>query len=859
MAVNDVSSFKTDREHLATFFDLADYHACRDVDSLMKTFLLRTAGQLDAEAAFVWLADAASKGLVCSQRWCAAGARFEPSLEPVTEGWLVEVLHSRRARHLPKAGEPLDADSLAHLAENDRERVRSALYAVVPGTDGAAGVAEVLNKRSGEFTANDAVFLEEATSFTAGALRSLQAFEKERRSSLATIDRLAALYDISRTFNSTLELMDLLPVVAEKIREILSARACNLWLVDEATSELKCAEQAGQDPTTTKGERVGLGEGLIGQAAQQGQARLVKNAQEEPQLSSRRMIEPQARTVRPNPGSAQMVTVESAEGEAAAKEQDNASFTVQTVLCAPLLKGDQALGVVEVVNQLDGAPFDEDDLFFLTSISEQAAIALHNANLLEAERKVRALDALLAISKEITSTLNLDRVLTTVVHQAATVVPFDRCVLGLFDRSRFVLGAVSGESEVPQSREMDELRQILEGAAGRSDATSANQYDEGWIVKVGEEEESGGEAERRLIALLEELDYNGFRAIPLRDDQGAVGALALFSGDAEFLSRNQVEILSILASQVTVAIRNARLYQEVPLVKVWQPLAEKRRKFLAAAHGRWVELGFKAALVATALIAVPWKMRVGANATVVPAERRMVTAEVAGLVKRVLVREARVVTAGTVLAELDASDDRLSLERAEIALALARREWQEAEARGDLGAANQARLAARVHQAEADLYRQKVEKARLLAPIGGVVVTPKVEEKLGKLVTAGETFCEIVDLEHMAAEMNVPETDVDLVRPGASVRLKLNAFPTFTFSGAVERTSAQTVSAEGEVFFIVRVIFSNPGRRARDGMVGRGKIETTGGWAGSSWYPASYVLLRTPIGWAWRKMWSWLP
>ncbi len=240
-------------------------------------------------------------------------------------------------------------------------------------------------------------------------------------------------------------------------------------------------------------------------------------------------------------------------------------------MCAPLLKGDQALGVVEVVNRLDGAPFDEDDLFFLTSISEQAAITVHNATLLEAERKVHALDALLAISQAITSTLNLDHVLTTVVHQAATVVPFDRCVVGLFDRSRFVLGAVSGEGEVPQNREMDQLRQILERVAGQSDAMSADQYDAGWIVKVGEEEESGGEARQRLIAFLEDHDYNGFRAIPLRDDQGAVGVLALLSGDAEFLSRNHVEILSILANQVTVAIRNARLYQDVPLVRIWEP------------------------------------------------------------------------------------------------------------------------------------------------------------------------------------------------------------------------------------------------------------------------------------------------
>ena len=860
MAVNDVSSLQISREHLSAFLELAsDYQTCRDVESLLKTLLLHTVTQLDAEAAFLWSPEAHGGGLVCSQRCYAAEVRFEPAAEPVTDGWLVEVLHSRRARCLSETGERLDHSSLAHLAETDRKRVRSAVYAVLPGTDGPAGVVEVLNKRRGEFTANDATFLHGAASFTAGSLRSLQAFEKERQSSLATIDRLTALYDLSRTFNSTLELLDLLPVVAEKIREILNARACNLWLVDGATRELRCAEQAGEDPMTTKGDRVGLGEGLIGQVAQQGEARLVKNADEEPLLSSRRVAVPQVGTARPNPFPAQTVPADSEEPYATAREQDNAGPTVQSVLCAPLLKGDQTLGVVEVVNRLDGESFNEDDLFFLTSISEQAAITLYNANLLEAERKMHALDALLAISQEITSTLNLDRVLTTVVHQAATVVPFDRCVVGLFDRSRLVLGAVSGEAEVPQSREMHELRGILEELAGEPDAVSADQYDEGWIVKVGEVPESDGEVGRCLIAFLEDHGHNGFRAIPLRDDQGAVGVLALLSGDAEFLSRNQVEILSILASQVTLAIRNARLYQEVPLVKVWQPLAEKRRKFLAAAHGRWLELSLKVALIAAALIAIPWKLRVDANATVVPAERRLVTAEVAGLVTRVLVREAGVVTAGTLLAELDASDDRVSLERAEIALAQARREWEEAEARGDLAAANHARLDARVHQAETDFYAQKVEKARLLAPIGGVVVTPKVEEKVGELVTAGETFCEIVDLEHMAAEMNVPETDVDLVQTGAPVRLKLNAFPTFTFSGTVERTSAQTVSAEGEVFFVVRVIFSNPGRRARDGMVGRGKIDTTGGWAGSSWYPASYILLRTPIGWAWRKVWSWLP
>ena len=64
-----------------------------------------------------------------------------------------------------------------------------------------------------------------------------------------------------------------------------------------------------------------------------------------------------------------------------------------------------------------------------------------------------------------------------------------------------------------------------------------------------------------------------------------------------------------------------------------------------------------------------------------------------------------------------------------------------------------------LHQAEVNLYQEKVDKARLRASIHGVVVTPKVEEKTGKLLKVGDAFCELVDQDHLAVEMNVPETD----------------------------------------------------------------------------------------------------
>lgn len=806
-------------EQLSSLYELATaYHSCRTVESLLNTFAAGVARHLSARAALVWLPAGKEDGLVCRGRWFESGIRFEPQAGGATEGVVVDMLEGTRARAL--AGKEIRADALAHLAASDRERVKTALYAPLPGSQGVVGVLEVLNKKTGTFTAEEAAWAEEASRLTGRALDALLSLEEAQHGQLGTIERLTALYDLSRIFNSTLELEALLPIVAEKIGDILGAQACSLWLVDSEADELYLAQKAGEDPTTKEEERTPLGEGLIGQVAQQGEARLVENAQEEELLAARQAV-----------------------------QED---YAVESLMCAPLLKEEEIQGVVEVVNKLDGTRFNEDDLFFLSSISEQAAIALNNANLLQTERKVHELDALLAISKEITSTLDLDRVLATVVHQAATVVPFDRCVIGLFDRNRFMLGAVSGEAEVPQTREMDQLREILAWVAEQPEAVSADQYEEGWEVKPEEGRD-------RLVRYLEENDSCGFYAVPLRDDQGTVGVLALLSSEADFLSENNLEVLSILTNQTTVAIRNARLYHDVPLMSLWQPLVEKKQKLQAMPYGRWLELGWRVGLVALLLVGVPWKMRVGVNATVVPAERRVVSAEVEGVIQSVSVREGDRVAVGEELAELDDSDNQVRLQRARANLAVARHQRAEAQARRDLGAARQARLRMEIHQAELDLYQEKVKKARLLAPISGVVVTPKVEEKVGELLAVGEQFCELVDRERLAVEMNVPETQVNLIQPEATVALKLNAFPARTFTGRVERVSAQTITAEGEQFFVVRALFLNSEGVTRTGMVGRGKIVARGGWFGSGWYPVGYVFLRVPVSWAWRKAWSWLP
>jgi RND family efflux transporter MFP subunit len=807
-------------DRLTALYELATaYHACRDVDSLFKTLAASLRACLGPGAILLWLPEEGREGMRCRGKWFAPGQRFEPAAAVVQDGLLAEIAELRSARRL--SGAEKKAGLLSHLEPAHRERVANALYAPIPAGTGRGGVLEVLNKEAGEFTADDAGYAEEAGRMSGHALDTLRSAEAERNAQFATVERLTALYDISRIFNSTLELTDLCPIITGKIRDLLGAGACNLWLVAGDGSKIEFAHQDGEDPTTEEDGTMALGEGFLGAIAREGQARVVPDASEEPQLANRR---------------------------------ESGAFTLATCMAAPLLEGEKVTGVIEVVNKLDGTAFDEDDLFFLTTISEQAALALHNARLLDSERKVHELDALLEISKQITSTLDLDHILTTVVHQAATVVPFDRCSIGLVDRDRLILAAVSGEAEVPKTKEMARLRDVLELVADQNVPVSADQYDTGWQV-------SHETAREKIVSYLTEEGRNGFYALPLRDDQGTLGVLALESSDAEFLGASQLETLAILGSQISVAVRNARLYQSLPLRGVLAPVAKTREKLREAGLGRRLETATKIGLAVLALVVVPLKLRVAGNSSVVPAERRVVSAEVEGVVRRVLVHEGDLVAAGAPLAQLDDSETRVAFERAKEKLALAQRDLSQAESRQDLAAATQARLHMDMEQAEVTLNQVKFARTRLEAPIAGIVVTPKVEEKTGRFLARGDPFCEVVERDRMAAEVQVPETDVSLVRAGRSVALKLNAFPTETFSGAVERVSAQTIAADNEQFFVVRIVFENPGGRARTGMVGRAKITASGGpeWFESGWYPSGYVILRDPARWAWRKLWTWLP
>ena len=135
--------------------------------------------------------------------------------------------------------------------------------------------------------------------------------------------------------------------------------------------------------------------------------------------------------------------------------------------------------MIEAINKLDGTPFNEDDLFLLNSIAETAASALNNAGLLQAERKVEILETLVKVSAEITSTLDLDRVLDAVVTGPGAVIPYERAAIALEERGRLKIRAITGMPRInPQDPNVARLQDILEWASLSNDEVSFSQHGE---------------------------------------------------------------------------------------------------------------------------------------------------------------------------------------------------------------------------------------------------------------------------------------------------------------------------------------------------------------------------------------------
>jgi RND family efflux transporter MFP subunit len=697
-------------------------------------------------------------------------------------------------------------EDYAHLSI--ARSVSSIAYIPLLLDEDLAGVVEILFF-SGTPKLQDFEAIAPVIQLAPAAILAAENADAQRQDLLDSVHRMSQLYDLEKSLNATLEMEAVTALIPVKAAAMLPCQAIHLWMFDGEV--LRLIATHGIDATVEAGMTQSPGEGYAADMAEEGETLLIADASDE------RLA---ARNARLDPASGAM--------------------PVTNALLVPLMEGDAEIGILEAINKEDGV-FDDDDQFLMMSIAETVASALKNASLMLAERKLEILKALVHVSGEITSTLRLDRLLGIIVNSPQNVLPYERCAVALDQRGKLQLKSVSGMATLPLGDlTVERLNQLMRWLSSQNEILHLRQNDE------------GSDKNDLPAPVAEYFAATGFRAlyaIPLADDQGRLGVLTYESGRPDFLDVPHVEMIKILAAQATVAIRNAMLYREVPLISIIEPLVRKKRAFLSSRRRRWMTLGI-ALECALFLSFCPLPMRLAGDAVVAPQHLVTIDAPVDGNVTAVYAREGQRVTTGQVLGAMNDWQWRANLASTEAKYQQAMLVMENDLAHG-AAQSGADREQAEFLRAEMERARARVDDAQLRSPIDGIVVTPALGNTAGKHLVAGDVFAQVLDLSTAVVLISIPERDTVLMSPGETVAIKLDSYPQRTLRGTVSVVSPEAKAGDGERTFTAVVPLSNADASLRAGMTGRGKISL-------GWKPAGYVMLRRPALWIWQTLWNWI-
>jgi signal transduction histidine kinase len=237
----------------------------------------------------------------------------------------------------------------------------------------------------------------------------------------------------------------------------------------------------------------------------------------------------------------------------------------RSLVSVPMLREDILLGVIHMW-RTEAKPFTDKQIELATTFADQAVIAIENVRLFqelqartrELARSVEELKALGDVGQAVSSTLDLQTVLTTIVERAVVLSATEGGVIYEYDvqAQEFHLRASHRlHRELNEALQATPIR-LGEGAVGQAAATRAP-------VQIPDILDEQGYAVTRLRPILARLGYRSLLAVPLLREERIVGGLVIWRRELGTFSNAVVNLLQTFAAQSVLAIQNARLFREI--------------------------------------------------------------------------------------------------------------------------------------------------------------------------------------------------------------------------------------------------------------------------------------------------------
>jgi GAF domain-containing protein len=326
-----------------------------------------------------------------------------------------------------------------------------------------------------------------------------------------------------------LDLDALLRALLERTKELVQADTCAFLLLDPDGDEVVATAALGIEEEVEQGVRIPLGRGFAGRVAAERRPIML------PDVDGADIFNPILR-----------------------------EKGIKSLLGVPLIADNQLLGVLHV-GTLTPREFDDHDRECLELAADRAAIAITHARLFEAERDARSqLEALQSVTDIALSKLTLDELLAELLPRIRQILDTDTCAVLLLDEASDELvarAAVGIEEEVKAGVRIP----VGKGFAGRVAATKQ---------PVILEDVDHADV---LNPILREKGIKSLLGVPLLIRDTAIGVLHVGTLTHRKFTREQVDLLQLVAERVALAIERAQLHQEM------LRLDELRANFVAIA------------------------------------------------------------------------------------------------------------------------------------------------------------------------------------------------------------------------------------------------------------------------------------
>lgn len=337
-----------------------------------------------------------------------------------------------------------------------------------------------------------------------------------------TLDRLKSLYDLIGRMNSVYKLSELLEFVVDQAISLTGGKRGLLLLSDGQSGQLEqVAVARGQELNRTELSHVQqfVSTTVIQDVLEQGEPRLVVD------LSADQRYE---------------------------RRTSDATLTtkgVRSVLAVPLKTDENILVGLIYIDHPRRAVFGENDLDFLRAFAGQAAIAINRTK--QHQRQIDELTQLNELSRSVVQALDLEQVLTRIVNQAIKMLNVETGSVLLLDDSETELYFATS---VSRGRRIDIPTRLKkdQGLAGWV-VTHAEPI---CITDVANDPRWFGEVETGFAT-------RSLLCVPLQQNGRILGVLqALNKKNQHGFEEADIARLSAFASWATVAIQNARLFQQ---------------------------------------------------------------------------------------------------------------------------------------------------------------------------------------------------------------------------------------------------------------------------------------------------------